>query len=463
MAESNPSILDYQPGKKPEALARHIGLFALIVYGVGDMVGSGIYATIGTAAGAMGNAVWLAFVASMIAAMLTGLSYASLASRYPRAGGAAYVTHRAFHLPFLSYLVGLTVTASGLTSMATASNAFSETLQKFVEIPLPAIIAVFIGFIAFVNFWGIRESMWTNLLCTVVEVGGLLFIVFIGMKYWGNVNYLETAGDKSLNGSAGVFLVLNGAVLTFYSFVGFEDMLNVAEEVKNPQKTMPWGMIIALGIVTLLYIAISITAVSVVNWRELSDPSKGAPLVQITMHAAPWLSPKVFTGITLFAVANTALINYIMGSRLIYGMAKQGLVPGVLGQVHAKRRTPHIAILVLLVLVLILALVGNIKQLASATSLLLLGCFALVNVTLIVLKWRADEPHGHFEIPTIVPALGALVCISLILARLLTPNAQGQYEWRSPLIAGALTAGIAVLYLVMRPKNITEESLAAGE
>src|SRR5688500_11911684 len=145
-------------------LARNMGLFALVVYGVGDMVGSGIYGTVGKAAGQMGNAVWLAFVVSMVAAMLTGLSYASIASRYPRAAGAAYVTQRAFHFAFLSYVVGLAVTASGLTSMATSTRVFSTNLHDFTGAPLWLLVVLFLLFMTFVNFWGIRESMWTNLL-----------------------------------------------------------------------------------------------------------------------------------------------------------------------------------------------------------------------------------------------------------------------------------------------------------
>jgi basic amino acid/polyamine antiporter, APA family len=442
-----------------------MGLFTLIVYGVGDMVGSGIYATIGRAAGAMGNAVWLAFLASMVAALLTGLSYASIASRYPRAAGAAYVTHRAFHLAFLSYVVGLAVTASGLTSMATSTNAFAETLHHFVKLPIPLLILGFLAVLAFLNFWGMRESMWANLLCTGIEVGGLLFIIAIGMRYWGGINYLETPAAVVGKTSVGLgpMLILNGAVLTFFSFVGFEDMLNVSEEVKNPQRTMPWGIVIALGTVTVIYIAISITAVSVVNYRELGDPKLGAPLVQITNRAAPWVSPWVFSFITMFAVANTALINYIMGSRLVYGMARQGLVPAVLGKVHERRRTPHVSILVLLIIVIVLALAGNISQLASATSLLLLTCFMIVNAALIVLKHRPGEAKGQFEVPTFVPAAGVLVCGAIIFSRLATRNAAGHYDWTAPMIAGGLLIGIGLLYLIVRPKAITEETLAEVE
>ncbi|HYE18903.1 MAG TPA: APC family permease [Tepidisphaeraceae bacterium] len=446
------------------ALVRHMGLFSLVVYGVGDMVGAGIYGTVGEAAGALGNACWVAFAVSMVAAMLTGVSYASLASRYPKAGGAAYITHRAYRFPFLSYMVGLTVAASGLTSMAAGSNVFSDNLMKFVAVPKWALIVAFLAVLAAINFRGIKESIWTNLLCTGMEVGGLVFVIIVGARFWGSVDYTETASGVPLTSAEGMKLILNGTALTFFAFVGFEDMLNVSEEVNDPVRTMPRGLILSLIVVTALYITISVTAVSVVDSRQLSDAKTyGAPLAQVTNKAAPWLSPWVFTAITLFAVANTALINYIMGSRLLYGMARQGLVPAALGRVHSRRRTPHVAIGVLFVIVLALGLAGGVKQLASATALLLLACFVLVNGALVVLKRRPAEPRGAFEIPVVVPILGMLVCAGLIIGRLLTRNAQGQYEWQAPAIALGLAAGIALLYAVLRPRNIDERTLSAAE
>ncbi|MGB7158287.1 MAG: amino acid permease [Tepidisphaeraceae bacterium] len=470
------------------ALLRTMGLFSLVVYGVGDMVGSGIYGTVGKAAGQMGNAVWLAFVVSMIAAMLTGLSYANIASRYPRAAGAAYVTHRAWHVAFLSYVVGLTVAASGLTSMATSTNVFSATfadvlgvtkslgtielsLGQWTLVNLPGAVAIiivaFLLFLTFVNFWGMRESMWTNLLCTGVEVGGLLFVIAVGLRYWGSIDYFETppASDGSAT-TLGPTMLFSGAVLTFFAFVGFEDMLNVSEEVKRPQRTMPWGIILAVAIATLLYIAVAVTSVSVVHYSVLANAP--APLAAITEKAAQWLPPWVFKVVTMFAVANTVLINYIMGSRLLYGMARQGLVPAPLGRVHATRRTPYLAILTLLAVVLVLAFASGVTQLATATGLLLLFCFAIVNGSLIVLKLRRGEPRGAFEVPVIVPALGILVNVVLIAYRLIDQiriarDAPGQSGLSAPAIAGLLVLGIAILFFVMRPKAITEEALAQVE
>ncbi len=443
-----------------------MGLFSLVVYGVGDMVGSGIYGTVGKAAGSMGNAVWLAFVVSMVAAILTGLSYASLSSRYPRAAGAAFVTNHAYGFPYLSYLIGLLVTASGLTSMATSTNVFANTLQSLVGGPWIVLAVGFLGFMTLVNFWGLKQSMWTNLVCTTVEVGGLLFIVAIGARYWGGIDYLETpAATFDEQGALtsyglGVPLLLSGAVLTFFSFIGFEDMLNVAEEVKEPERTMPWGIVFALAVATLLYISVAVTAVSVVDYRVLAQAP--APLSAICAKAAPWLPLRTFDYITMFAVANTVLINYIMGSRMLYGMACQGLLPAVLGRIHGQRKTPHVAILTLLVLVLILALSGGedaVKQLASSTALLLLFSFMVVNSALVVLKLRPGEPHGQFEIPILVPVLGILVNATLLVSRLTS----GEGGTRAPMIAGAIVAGATMLYFVLRPKNITDEVLATLE
>lgn len=447
-------------------LSRSMGLLALTLYGVGDMLGTGIYALIGSYAGAMGNAVWVAFAASMVAAMLTGLSYASLGSRYPRAAGAAYVTQHAFGLPMLSYVLGLAVLASGLTSMATATRGFSGYVMQLVQQPgdSPWVYVTMLGSIGvmtLINLRGIRESIWANSLCTIVEVSGLVLVIAAGMRYWGSVNLLETAIDAKSGQPMplDLGLILSGAVLTFYSFVGFEDMLNVTEEVKDPQRTFPIALVSALIITTLIYIAVAVTAVSVIPAAELAKTP--GPLVAVVQKAAPWVSPLLFTAVSLFAIANTALLNYIMGSRLLYGMSKQGLAPKVLGKVHPRWHTPHVAILVLLVILVALAMLGKIGDLAQATSLLLLAVFVVVNLALVVLQRRPNEPRGRFEIPWIVPVLGAVVCLALIGSRL--HSAWQKHDWTAPLLAAGLIAGIVVMYLMVRPKAVDEAHLAALE
>jgi amino acid transporter len=239
-------------------------------------------------------------------------------------------------------------------------------------------------------------------------------------------------------------ILMQGAVLTFFAFIGFEDIFNVAEECRNPKSTIPLGLIAAMGMAAILYIAIAVTAVSVVPWQELA--AAPGPITEVVHRAAPLIPPIVFTAITLFAVANTALVNYVTASRLIYGMAHQGLLPLRLGEVHVERRTPHVAILALLVVVVPLALIGTITELAAATVLLLLLVFAVVNSALLVLKRRSGEQHGFFEIPTIIPALGALVCLALVVVRVATG------DWGAPAIAGALLLGAVLIYAVLRAK-----------
>jgi APA family basic amino acid/polyamine antiporter len=464
-------------GHNAPKLARTMGLGALVIYGVGDMLGAGVYGLMGKYAGKMGNAIWLAFAMSMIAALFTGLSYASLGSRYPVAAGAAFITHRAFNKVFLSYVIGLTICASGLTSFATQSRAFGGYLLGFMGYQLPGgkldlpeaqhlvVVALSVGFILFltvINLRGMKEATWTNALCTGIEVGGLLLIVAVGARYIGSVNLLEVPASATSTegvsfpslGALGVgTLALQGAILTFYSFIGFEDMINVAEEVKDPERNFPRAVVLALVITAVIYALVAMVVVSVVPWRELTTSNE--PMVEVMRRAAPWFPTKIFSFVAMFAIANTALLNYIMGSRLVYGMAKQGFLPRALGEVHPTRLTPHRAIFVLMLVTIALALAGDISALASATSTLLLFIFIVVNASLLVLQRRAGEAKGFFEVPAFVPIGGILVSMLMLGAAALDKDRRPSFT-----IALFLVAVASALFFLMRPKNVTEDTLA---
>lgn len=444
-----------------QGLRKSLGPWQIGLYGLGSMLGAGIYALVGKAADSLGNAIWLAFLAAMVVALLTGLSYACVGSRYPKAGGASYVTQRALGKPWLSYVVGLCVMMSGLTSMATGAQAMAETLAKGLGMDLPVKL-VAIGIVLLVGlviFRGIRESMWVNITCTVVEAVGLLFIIAVGMQFWGSVDYFETP-TRSAGGSSAIpmMLILQGAVLMFFSFIGFEDILNVSEEVKNPRRDVPMGLIGAMVVATLIYMAVAITAVSVIPWADLAKSP--APLMEVAKAAAPWFKniDSIYIGITLFAIGNTALLNYIMGSRLLYGMSRQGLLPALIGRIHATRRTPHVAILILFFIVTALILSGSVKQLAESTVLLLLMVFTVVNIALIILKRRPGESRGGFEVPVFVPVLGALVCLTLIAVRVESAwSLEGGYV--APLVALAIIVVSLGLYFLTRPANTVVKEL----
>lgn len=427
-------------------LRRTIGPVQMALYGLGSMLGAGIYGLIGKAAGQAGNAVWLAFVVALVAALLTALSYASLGSRHPRAAGAAYVTERAYGISLLSFMVGIALVCSGLTSIATQSQVFAANIAALFGlegIPLSWLALGFLLILTGLVFRGIRESMWVNVLCTLVEAGGLVLVIVVGASYWGSVDYFAT--PAVVGGDHAALLIMQASILAFFAFIGFEDMINVAEETRDPERTVPLGLILAMAGAALLYIAVAVTAVSVVPWTELAEAP--GPITAVMERAAPSIPPVVFTAITLFAVANTALVNYVTASRLIYGMARQGLLPARLGDVHAARRTPHIAVAVLFLVLAPLALLGTIAELAAATVLLLLLVFTVVNGALFILKGRKDERQGRFEIPRAIPALGALTCLILIVVRVTTG------DWRAPALAGALLLGALALHVVMQRRR----------
>jgi amino acid transporter len=438
-------------GATEPSLRRSIGPVQLFAYTLGGMLGAGIYGLVGRAAGQLGSAVWLGFAVAMVAALLTGLSYASLGSRYPRAGGAATVVHRAWARPLLTWTVGLAVMASGLTSVATQSRVVAENLLRLVEVPgLPPLL-ISLGFlmlVAGVVFRGIRESMWFNILCTLIEGGGLALVILVGIPWWGGTSLLETPGAEGFSAT----LLLQGAILTFFAFIGFEDTLNVAEECRDPQRTVPLGIVSAMLVATVLYMAVAITAVSVVPWQELATAP--GPLAEVMARAAPWLPGWVYVAITVFAVANTALLNYVTTSRLALGMARHGLLPAALARVHPRTRTPHVAVAALFVVVVVLMLAGDITQLASATVLLLLAVFTCVNLALVVLQRRPGEARGGFEIPSFVPVLGAIVCFGLLANRVAGVLSGG--DWRAPALAGGVLLAILALFLVVRPRTVAE-------
>ena len=438
MADARPQMLS------ETSLVRSIGPVQLTLYALGSMIGSGIYGLIGKAAGEAGNAVWLAFLVALCAALLTALSYASLGSRYPRAGGAAYATQRAFGVPLFSFVIGIALICSGLTSVATQSKIFAANISQLLGLEAMPPSALAFGFLLVLTgivFRGIRESMWVNVVSTLIEATGLLIVIAAGMSYWGSIDYFETPPERAGDGLG--LIVLQASVLTFFAFIGFEDAINVAEECKNPSRTIPIGLAFATGIAAILYITISVTAVSVVPWRELSvAPS---PLTEVMRRAAPGFPAWVMTAITLFSVANTALVNYITASRLIYGMARQGLLPRRLSSVHEARATPHVAISLLFMALVPLVMVGSISDLAVATVLLLLLVFMTVNAALVVLKRRRDEPAGAFEVPAIMPLTGFAVCALLFLTRLASS------DWVAPALAGVMIAAAIVLYAMLKP------------
>ncbi|RWX81762.1 amino acid permease [Neorhizobium lilium] len=407
-----------EPAEQPTELKRVMGPGLLLLFIIGDILGTGIYALTGQVAAKVGGVVWLPFLIAFAVAMLTACSYLELVTKYPRAAGAALYTHKAFGVHFITFLVAFAVMSSGITSAATASRAFASNFATSAGIDMgawgvPLIAVAFIALVAAINFRGVGESVKLNVVLTMVELSGLLLIIGIGL--WaiaGGQGDVSRAWTFATPEGSGVFWpVVAATTLAFFAMVGFEDSVNMAEECKEPSRLFPKVLITGLLITGAIYVLVAISAITLVPAEQLGEGE--TPLLKVIQAGAPAFPISVFAVITMFAVANSALINMMMASRLIYGMAREGVVPEVLGRVHEARRTPYIAVVFTSLLAVALILfAGGVPALGGTTSLLLLCVFAVVNVAVLVLR-KDKVAHEHFRTPTPIAILGAISCVFL--------------------------------------------------
>jgi basic amino acid/polyamine antiporter, APA family len=387
----------------------------LTVFVIGDVLGAGIYALVGEVAGKVGGAVWTSFLAAGILAGFTATAYAELVTKYPQAAGAALYAHKAFKRPFVTFLVAFAVMCSGVASAATLATAFGgDYLSEFVTLPRLLVGALFIGVLALVNFRGIKESVTLNLGLTSVELTGLLLVTVIGLAF-----LLDGGGDAARafefkSGEAVPLAILSGASLAFFALIGFEDSVNVAEETREPTRAFPPALFVGLGIALAVYVVVTLIAGMAVPTGTLAESD--GPLLEVVQLGPLAMNTKVFAAIALFALANGALINMIMASRLIYGMAAQGIVPRGLGRVHGGRRTPWVAIAFVAALAVVLVAIGDLESLADTTVLLLLAVFVCVNAAVLLLR-RDRVEHDHWRAPTVLPVLGVGACLGLIVQK----------------------------------------------
>nr|WP_228473275.1 APC family permease [Streptomyces cyaneochromogenes] len=399
----------------------------LLLFIIGDILGTGIYALTGQVAGEVGGAAWLPFVIAFAVALVTAFSYLELVTKYPQAAGAALYVHKAFGKHFLTFLVCFAVMCSGITSASAASRAFAANLVTGFGIDagdgLVLLIALgFMGLVLLINLRGVSESLKLNVVLTIVELSGLLLVILISGYFiaGGDADFsravaFETSSDKS------VFLAVSTATsLAFFAMVGFEDSVNMAEETKDPARIFPRMMFTGLGITGLIYVLVSVCAVAVVPVGQLS--ASETPLATVVQTAAPdFPISDLLPFISMFAVANSALINMLMASRLLYGMSKQGVLPPFLSKVHAGRRTPTASIVfttcIAFGLITLLSLNPDspvVALLGGTTSLLLLTVFAVVNLSVLVLRKDKVEVK-HFRAGRMLPVVGTITCLYLVL------------------------------------------------
>ena len=372
-------------------LRRHMGLFSTTMYGVGIILGAGIYVLVGSAAAEAGNSVWMSFLLGMAVSALSGLSYAELASMYPKAAAEYAFVKNAFRSNFLASTIGWLTVFVSIIAAATVALGFGGYLTEFVQIPIIVSAMLLIVGLSVVNFLGIRESSTLNIVFTLVEVAGLGIVIYLGFfsDHLQHVNYLEMPF-----GIQGVF---SGFVLIFFAFIGFEDIVNISEETKNPRRIIPKAIFFSVLITGILYILVSLASIQIMPWNDLGKSV--APLADVTGKVLGVNGTALLSAIALFATTNTVLIILLSGSRMLYGLSSHGSLHNIFSKIHFKTKTPWVAIITIMMVSILFVTIGNIMTVANITVFLLVIVYSMVNLSVIVLRLREPNVERPFKVP----------------------------------------------------------------
>lgn len=408
-AETGTQATGDEPASK---LKRKITGPLLFLFILGDVLGAGIYALMGVLSEEVGGALWAPLIVALLLALLTAGSYAELVTKYPQAGGAAVFAERAFKQPIVSFLVGFCMLAAGVTSAAGLALAFSgEYLKTFLDVPTVPAALVFLALVACLNARGISESVKSNVVMTIIEVSGLVLVIAVVGVMLGEGRGEVSRVTEFPDGSTPAMAILSGAIIAYYSFVGFETSANVAEEIRNPSRVYPLALFGSLATAGLVYLLVGLASSIALPASTLSESS--GPLLAVVGESGVGIPDRVFSLIALVAVANGALLTMIMASRLTFGMAAYNLLPSALAKVLPNRRTPWAAIVVTTLVAMLLTLTGDLSTLAETVVLLLLFVFISTNIAVLVLR-RDRLVHKHFRVPTVIPVLGVASCVLLL-------------------------------------------------
>jgi basic amino acid/polyamine antiporter, APA family len=389
--------------KKMVKLSRELNLWQVTVAGVGIILGAGIYALIGVAAAGAGNAIWLAFLISAIVAAFSGLSYAELTSMFKGDAAEYDYIKKAFNKK-LAFFVSMMILAAGMVSAATVSLGFAGYFIKIVGISTIVAALGLIVLMTLINFTGIKESAWFNTVSTFIEFGGLILVIYLGVKNWGTVNLMEMP-----TGLPGVF---STAALVFFAYMGFESIIKLREETKNPEKNIPLALIYSIIITSIVYVLVAISAVSIIPWGELAGST--APLATVVAHSMGPIAFIIIGIVALFSTANTVLITLVTNSRMIYGMAKQKTLPKALASVHKRTQTPWIAILLFSAVTMLFVFIDDIEFVANLTNLFLFATFAIVNLSMMVLRYKMKNKKRAFRCPVNIGEFNVIAFLGIL-------------------------------------------------
>jgi APA family basic amino acid/polyamine antiporter len=421
-------------------LERSLGLAEVTLMSVGIILGAGIYVLIGEAAGLSGNSLWLSFVIAALVASFTGLSYAELSSRYPEAG-AEYVYVKQTFGSRVAWLIGWLIVIGGVVGSAAVAIGFGNYFSAVFDTPTLAVSLGALIIISIILIAGIKETAFFTIIFTLIEAAGLFIIIIIGMPEIGSVDYTEMA-----HGFSGV---LEAGILIFFSYIGFESITRLAEETRDAGSNIPRAIVLSIGITTILYILVGVTAISVVGWEALAEAD--APLALVAKEVFGEESFLLLSLIALFSTFNTVLVMLLSASRMVYGIADQNALPRLFLRIWPKTRTPWVAIVAVTGSAILFLSLGDLKTIANLTNFTIFVVFITVNASVIALRYRDPVTRG-FRVPIsvgtmpILPLLGILTCLFMVV----------NLSWTVLALGGGLIAlGLAIHALLERQRRAT--------
>jgi len=435
--------IHYHHPKKAK-LKRELGLMEATFAGLGIILGAGIYALIGEAAGIAGNSLWISFFISALVATFTGLSYAELSSMYPKDSGEAEYGEKAFNKR-IGFLLAWLIIFEGIVSAAAVAlgfgGYFAGLISAFIPIPIVMGALLCIVVFSFINFWGIKESSQFNIISTLIEGGGLILIVILGLSYYGKVDYMQMA-----SGWGGT---VSAAALIFFAFIGFEAIVKLSEETKNAAKIIPKALIYSIAISTVLYVLVAIASVSILGWQTLA--ASKAPLADV---AAAVMGSKAFlllAVIALFSTANTVLMILVTTARMLYGIGQKFPKIKWMSIIHNKRRTPYLAVAFTMILSIAFALIGDIKIIAEVTNFAIFSTFIIINGALLSLRKKLPKQKRPFKVPLSIGWVNIPAVIGIIITSGLLMYLSKSWEIY---VGGAVLIGLGLItYSFLENKN----------
>lgn len=389
-------------------LKRSLGFWDVLMFGVGGIVGAGIYAIIGQASGLSGNMLWLSFVIAATVALLTGLSYAEFVSRFPDSGGSFEYIKQGLG-PKTALFMSIFMAFTGIVAAAAISISFADYLSRLVNFPSWTIIIAIIAFMAFFNIIGAKYSSYYNSFATVVTLLGLAAVIVVSIPDWGTASLVKM-NDKSWTG------ILAGGALIFFSYIGFEDLVKMAEETKNPKKNMPKAILLSGLIVLVIYILIAISSISVMGWEDLS--SSNGPLAAVMESKVGKIGATALVIIALFATSKTILSNILGTSRLLYDVARDSNIKWLskFTTISGIGNAPNYAIIAISLVAIAFGLIGNLKIVASISNIFIFIVFGMVNAALLSFRYknRDEKDKAPFHIRGNINNIPVLTVVALL-------------------------------------------------